>query len=117
MEARCTDSALDPDEWFPVSTGIAMARREAADAIAACAECPVRTECLGLSLRYWQVGQHGVWTALSRPSVPWCVSGSLMRTVRGRARLFCEGNDLKKRVRYGAFVCWRWRAGAGDHIA
>ena len=94
-----------------------MARREAAGAIAVCAECPVRTECLGLSLRHWQVGQHGVWAALSRPSVPWCVSGSLMHKVRGRARLFCEGNDLKKWLRYGAFVCRRWRAGAGDHIA
>jgi len=35
--ARCADSALDPDEWFPVSPGVDMARRQAADAIAVCA--------------------------------------------------------------------------------
>jgi hypothetical protein len=35
--------------------------REAAGAIAVCAACPVREECLELALRNWAVGQHGVW--------------------------------------------------------
>jgi hypothetical protein len=62
--ARCADSGLDPDEWFPVSIDAARARHEAAAAIAICAECPVRVQCLELSLRDWDVGQHGVWGGL-----------------------------------------------------
>jgi len=62
--ARCADSSLDPDEWFPVSAEIGKARQEAAAAIAVCADCPVRAECLALSLRHWEIGQHGVWGGL-----------------------------------------------------
>jgi WhiB family redox-sensing transcriptional regulator len=62
--ARCADGTLDPDEWFPVSTEAAAARREAAGAIAVCAACPVRGACLELALRYWVIGQHGVWGGL-----------------------------------------------------
>jgi hypothetical protein len=60
-QALCIDSSLDADEWFPVSTGVPEARREAAAAIAICQDCPVRSQCLALSLRHWDVGQHGVW--------------------------------------------------------
>jgi hypothetical protein len=63
--ASCAHSALDPDEWFPIATGIAPARAEAARALAVCAVCPVRAECLELSLRHWAVvGQHGIWGGL-----------------------------------------------------
>jgi WhiB family transcriptional regulator, redox-sensing transcriptional regulator len=62
--ARCADGGLDPDEWFPVSLEAGMARQQAAAAIAVCAACPVREECLALSLRHWGVGQHGVWGGL-----------------------------------------------------
>jgi len=62
--ARCADSGLGPDEWFPVSIDPAMARHEAAAAIAVCTGCPVRAQCLELSLRHWDVGQHGVWGGL-----------------------------------------------------
>ena len=62
--ARCADSGLGPDEWFPVSLDPAMARHEAAAAIAVCTGCPVRAQCLELSLRHWDVGQHGVWGGL-----------------------------------------------------
>jgi hypothetical protein len=62
--AQCADGTLDPDEWFPVSTDPEAARREAAGAIAICAACPVREECLELSLRRWTIGQHGVWGGL-----------------------------------------------------
>src|SRR5262249_31533297 len=62
--ARCADSSLNPDEWFPVSIEPAMARREAAAAIAVCAGCQVRTQCLALSLRHWDIGRHGIWGGL-----------------------------------------------------
>ena len=62
--ARCADSCLDPDQWFPVSMGIDKARQEAAAAITVCTACLVRAECLVLSLRHWDIGQHGVWGGL-----------------------------------------------------
>jgi Transcription factor WhiB/Aldehyde dehydrogenase family len=63
-KARCADSALHPDQWFPVSPRPEIARREAAAAIAICSACPVRAQCLEFSLRHWNVGQHGVWGGL-----------------------------------------------------
>lgn len=62
--ARCADGDLDPDQWFPVSTDADSARQEAAAAIAICATCLVRGQCLALSLRHWDIGQHGVWGGL-----------------------------------------------------
>ena len=62
--ARCADASLDPDQWFPISADAGKARREAAAAIAICAACPVRAQCLALSLRHWAIGQHGVWGGL-----------------------------------------------------
>jgi hypothetical protein len=62
--ARCADGGLDPDDWFPVSAEARIAREEAAAAIAVCAACPVRGQCLALSLRHWGIGQHGVWGGL-----------------------------------------------------
>jgi hypothetical protein len=59
--ARCADSGLDPDQWFPVSVDPASARQEAAAAIAVCTGCLVRSECLVLLLRHWDIGRHGVW--------------------------------------------------------
>jgi hypothetical protein len=63
-QARCADSGLDPDQWYPVSIEPARARQEAAAAIAVCTSCPVRALCLELSLRHWDIGQHGVWGGL-----------------------------------------------------
>jgi WhiB family redox-sensing transcriptional regulator len=63
-KARCADASLDPDAWFPISIDVEAARREAAGAIAICADCPVRDACLELSLRQWRIGQHGVWGGL-----------------------------------------------------
>ena len=62
--AGCAGGGLDPDEWFPVSIESATARHEAAAAIAVCGTCPVRAECLALSLRHWDVGRHGIWGGL-----------------------------------------------------
>jgi WhiB family redox-sensing transcriptional regulator len=63
-QARCADSGLDPDQWYPVSLEPGRARHEAAAAIAVCTSCPVRAQCLELSLRHWDIGQHGVWGGL-----------------------------------------------------
>jgi WhiB family transcriptional regulator, redox-sensing transcriptional regulator len=62
--ARCADVSLDADQWFPVSAEASKARQEAAAAIAVCTTCPVRAQCLMLSLRHWDIGQHGVWGGL-----------------------------------------------------
>ena len=59
--ARCADSSLDPDQWFPASAQADKARHEAAAAITVCVTCFVRTQCLELSLRSWDIGQHGIW--------------------------------------------------------
>ena len=60
-QARCASSCLDPDEWFPLTADVARAREQAARAIAICAECPVRPDCLELSLRHsFGIGAHGV---------------------------------------------------------
>ena len=63
-KALCADGSLDPDEWFPVNSHEEIARRQAARAIAVCTACPARAECLELSLRHWDIGQHGVWGGL-----------------------------------------------------
>ena len=63
-QARCADSGLDPGQRYPVSIEPSRARHEAAAAIAVCASCPVRAQCLELSLRHWDIGQHGVWGGL-----------------------------------------------------
>ena len=63
-QALCADSGLPADEWFPVSAEVHSARGEAAAAIAICRACPVRAQCLALSLRHWEVGQYGVWGGL-----------------------------------------------------
>jgi WhiB family redox-sensing transcriptional regulator len=60
-QGACSSSELSPDDWYPASASAEAARREAAGAIAVCAGCRVREECLELALRNWAVGQHGVW--------------------------------------------------------
>jgi WhiB family redox-sensing transcriptional regulator len=63
--ARCAGAGVDPDEWFPITAEAGKARSQAARALALCAACPVRAECLELSLRHWNdIGQHGVWGGL-----------------------------------------------------
>ncbi|HWG65036.1 MAG TPA: WhiB family transcriptional regulator [Streptosporangiaceae bacterium] len=61
---RCAHVSLDPDLWFPVSAKPDTARQEAAAAIAVCAGCLVREQCLRLSLTHSEVGRHGVWGGL-----------------------------------------------------
>jgi hypothetical protein len=64
-QARCASSCLDPDEWFPLALDVAKARDQAANAIAICTDCPVRTDCLELSLRHpFDISAYGVWGGL-----------------------------------------------------
>jgi hypothetical protein len=62
--ALCRYVSLDPDQWFPASAEAKPARHEAAAAIAICHGCPARAQCLAISLRHWDIGQHGVWGGL-----------------------------------------------------
>ena len=63
--ARCAVTDIGPDEWFPVAAEAKAARAEAACALALCAVCPVRAECLELSLRHWcTIGRYGIWGGL-----------------------------------------------------
>src|SRR5258708_28713173 len=53
-------------------------------------------------------------------SGPLLLRGGLRRVpgLRGRERAWLfRGSDLKKSPAFGAFACWRWRTGAGDHVA
>jgi hypothetical protein len=61
-EARCAAAAIDPDDWFPVTSEPAKARAQSTHALALCAACAVRAECLELALRHWAgAGRHGIW--------------------------------------------------------
>jgi hypothetical protein len=63
--ARCSGASVDPDEWFPVAAAAPAARAEAARALALCTVCPVRAECLELSMRQWAtIGKYGIWGGL-----------------------------------------------------
>lgn len=63
--ARCAGGGADADDWFPVATQWSQARTEAARALALCAKCPVRGDCLELSMRQWDgAGRYGVWGGL-----------------------------------------------------
>jgi hypothetical protein len=81
--ARCAGSGLDPDQWFPISVEMDKARQEAAAAITVCTTCLVRAECLALSLRHWDIGQHGVWgglVAAERAALPRRRHATVLRT-------------------------------------
>jgi len=59
-QARCAESGLDADRWFPVSANADSAVGEAADAIAVCRSCQVRSLCLALSLLHRENGDASV---------------------------------------------------------
>jgi hypothetical protein len=60
--ACCAGAAVPPDEWFPLTADALKARRYAWRALALCVACPVRAECLELSLRQWDdAGHYGIW--------------------------------------------------------
>jgi hypothetical protein len=62
--ARCFGST-NPDDWFPIAARADQVRVEAARALQLCAACPVRAQCLELSMRVWRAGgKHGIWGGL-----------------------------------------------------
>ncbi|HEY2577052.1 MAG TPA: UBP-type zinc finger domain-containing protein [Streptosporangiaceae bacterium] len=90
-DARCVRTAVPPDEWFPLTGDPVKARRHAWRALQLCAACPVRAECLELSLRQWKdTGHYGIWggtlenerVALRRA---W-LAGATVRTLLGSVR-------------------------------
>jgi Transcription factor WhiB len=116
--ARCTSSSLDPDQWFPVSAEIDKARREAAAAITVCTTCLVRAECLVLSLRHWDIGQHGVWgglVAAERAALPRRRHAAVLSPSRGTSLADRANPDVERitRQRAGAEMV----GGARDHAA
>lgn len=56
-QALCAQA--DPDTWFPDEQD----RKTAAAAIAICARCPVRAECLAHALAIGE--RHGIWGGLT----------------------------------------------------
>lgn len=56
LEAACLD--VDPEVFFPVD------HRDADSALAVCAACPVRAECLDYANR--EGIRHGVWGGLTQ---------------------------------------------------
>jgi transcription factor WhiB len=99
--AKCTGAAVDPDEWFPVAAAPEAARMEAARALALCAVCPVRAECLELSMRRWNtIGRHGIlggFVEAERGALRarWLAGTPVTTLLRARAM------DLSEPDRYG----------------
>ena len=90
-QAACSASGLDPDAWYPVSGPAEDARREAAAAIAVCAGCRVRDECLELALRSGTVGQHGVWGGVVPAERERLRTGRVAQLTRALARTRVAG--------------------------
>lgn len=90
--AGCARSRLDPDEWFPLTADVSKARNQAAGAIAVCCACPVRADCLELSLRQASgIAAYGVWGGLveeERRSLRhrWLAGASVTEFLNNRAR-------------------------------
>ena len=78
----------------PVSVEIDKARREAAAAITVCTTCVVRAECLALSLRHWEIGQHGVWGGLvAGERAAWRAAGPRQCSTPARRTPLADGAD------------------------
>ena len=85
-QAHCSGGSIDPDEWFPLTTESAQAALSlASHALALCASCPVRAECLELSLRQWHgAGRYGIW------------GGTLERERRALRRRWLAGTSVTR---------------------
>jgi len=85
-QAHCAGGSIDPDEWFPHTVETVQADPFLASrALALCASCPVRAECLELSLRQWHgAGRYGIW------------GGTLERERRALRRRWLAGTSVTK---------------------
>jgi WhiB family transcriptional regulator, redox-sensing transcriptional regulator len=85
-QAHCAGGSIDPDEWFPLTVESAQtALSPASRALALCASCPVRAECLELALRQWHgAGRYGIW------------GGTLERERRALRRRWLAGISVTK---------------------
>ena len=101
--ANCAGTAVDPDEWFPVATAADAARSEAARALALCAVCPVRAECLELSMRRWNtIGRHGIWGGFVEAErgvlrARWLAGTPITRLLRSPALDLTEHHQYRQR--------------------
>jgi hypothetical protein len=72
---RCATSGMDPDSWIPVAKKPHLARRQASRALAICQQCPVRAECVEVSIGS---GRGPAWAGTasgadsSKPTGPCC---------------------------------------------
>jgi WhiB family transcriptional regulator, redox-sensing transcriptional regulator len=102
--ARCAVTDIGPDEWFPVATVAKAARAEAACALALCAACPVRAECLELSLRHWcTIGRYGIWGGLveterAAAHQAWLAGVNVTALLASAPRGRCDSGDRPRRL-------------------
>ena len=82
-------TAVSPADHMAPVAATSRARLEAAAAIAICATCPVRGHCLTLSLRHWDIAQHGIW-------------GGLIAADRARLRRRLPADHSQRRETAGA---------------
>lgn len=105
--AACVDNAVGTDEWFPVATRPEGARAEGARALAVCAGCPVRAECLELSLRIWHSGgEHGIWGGLveadrAEARRDWLAGVPVTTLLRDGAARLRDSGGLRARLKHG----------------
>jgi WhiB family redox-sensing transcriptional regulator len=86
QQGACSASGLSPDAWYQEGGPAETANRQSAAALAVCGGCPVRQECLELSLRNWTVGQHGVWGGTVPAERERLRAGRVAQLVRALAR-------------------------------
>jgi Transcription factor WhiB len=94
QQGACSASGLSPDAWYPAGgpaepeaeAQAEAAKRQSAAALKVCSTCPVRQECLELSLRNWTVGQHGVWGGTVPAERERLRNGRVAQLVRALAR-------------------------------
>jgi hypothetical protein len=102
--ARCADSTLDPDQWFPVSAEADKARHEAAAAITVCTTCLVRTQCLGHCRCGIGISASTVsGAAWSPPTARHCAAGST-RAQSARCRCSPESSSPVEPLGYSALL-------------
>lgn len=92
QKAACMGA--DPDLWFPPPNG---GQKQARQARAICADCPVRTECLAYAINQ-RIG-HGIWGGLD---------------TKDRQKLTGEFRSTPKPINHGTHGGWRTHHRRGE---